>query len=142
MCIAKKYVVKIWQPLKARIQSPKCLSEDALNANGFRYKLHDKSLSASQYRIVYFFSNFKHNKNQPMPSAQPLSNLQQELLKLYASNINEADLEHVRRYLAKYFANKAISEADNIWDKKGYTNQTMEQWLNEDDKPYKKDDTN
>ncbi len=51
-------------------------------------------------------------------------------------------LEHIRRYLANYFANKAIKEADNIWDNKGYNNQTMEQWLNEDDKPYKKDDIN
>jgi hypothetical protein len=61
-----------------------------------------------------------------MPSAQPLSNLQQELLKLYSSNINDADLEHIRRYLANYFANKAIKEADNLWDQKGYSNQTDE----------------
>ena len=77
-----------------------------------------------------------------MPSAQPLSNLQQELLKLYASNINEADLEHIRRYLANYFSVKAIREADDIWEKKGYSDQTMEQWLNEDDKPYTKDEAN
>ena len=77
-----------------------------------------------------------------MPTAQPLSNLQQELLKLYAANINDADLQHVRSYLANYFANKAITKADDIWDKKGYSNQTMNQWLNEDDKLYKKDETN
>lgn len=77
-----------------------------------------------------------------MPSAQPLSNLQQELLKLYASNIDDADLVNIKRYLAKYFADKSIKEADNIWDEKKYTNETMEQWLNEDDKPYKKDQTN
>jgi hypothetical protein len=74
-----------------------------------------------------------------MPTAQPLSNLQQELLKLYASNINDDDLENIRQYLANYFANKAIKEADDLWDAKGYNNQTMEQWLNEDSKPYKKD---
>lgn len=76
-----------------------------------------------------------------MSSAQPLSNLQQELLKLYSSNINDADLEDVRRVLSKYFADKAIKEANGVWDEKGYTNQTMEQWLNEDNEPYKKDDT-
>ena len=76
-----------------------------------------------------------------MSSAQPLSNLQQELLKLYSSNIDDADLENVRRFLAKYFADKAIKEADDIWDKKSYNNQTMEQWLNEDNEPYQKDDT-
>ncbi len=74
-----------------------------------------------------------------MSSAQPLSNLQQELLKLYSSNIADADLENVRRFLAKYFADKAIKEADSIWDKKEYNNQTMEQWLNEDNEPYQKD---
>ncbi len=75
-----------------------------------------------------------------MPTAQPLSNLQRELLKLYASNINDADLQHIKSYLANYFANKAIKEADNVWDNKGYSNQTMDQWLNEDDKPYNKDE--
>ena len=75
-----------------------------------------------------------------MPTAQPLSNLQHELLKLYAANVNDADLQHIKSYLANYLANKAINEADNIWDNKGYSNKTMDQWLNEDDKPYNKDD--
>ncbi len=73
-----------------------------------------------------------------MLSAQPLSNLQHELLKLYASNIDDADLINIKRYLAKYFADKAITEADKIWDKNKYTNETMEQWLNEDEESYKK----
>ncbi len=66
MCTPKKYVVKIWQPLKARIQS---LSNDSLgemlvrrflHANGFRYKLHDKSLPGKpdivlpKYKTVIF----------------------------------------------------------------------------------------
>ena len=74
-----------------------------------------------------------------MPPAQPLSNLQQELLKLYASNVDDNDLENIRQYLANYFANKAIKEADSLWDAKGYNSQTMEQWLNEDGGPYTKD---
>ncbi len=66
----------------------------------------------------------------------PLSNLQQELLKLYASNISETDLLVIKRYLAKFFAEKAIAEADEIWDEKGYTNETMKNWLNEDNEKY------
>lgn len=73
-------------------------------------------------------------------SAQPLSNLQQELLKLYASNVAEDDLKYIQKYLAKYFADKAIKEADDIWNRKGYTSDNMDQWLNEDDKPYKNDE--
>jgi hypothetical protein len=67
-----------------------------------------------------------------MSAVHPLSNLQQELLKLYAANVEEADLLHIKKYLANYFADKAIKGADKIWDEKGYTNDTMNQWLNED----------
>jgi hypothetical protein len=67
-----------------------------------------------------------------MQQSQSLSNLQQELLKLYSSDIEDADLLHIKRYLAKYFADKAMQEADKIWDEKKYTNETMDQWLNED----------
>ena len=72
-----------------------------------------------------------------MQQHQSLTNLQQELLKLYTSDIDEADLLHIKRYLAKYFADKAINEADKIWDEKNYTNETMTEWLNEDDVAYK-----
>lgn len=79
---------------------------------------------------------------QHMSAAHPLSNLQQELLKLYSSDIPEADLLHIKRYLAKYFAFKAIGEADQIWDERGYSNETMNQWLNEDEAPYGNKDSN
>ena len=59
-----------------------------------------------------------------------ISNIQQELLKLYSSNIAEADLLNIKRYLAKYFATKAIDEADQIWEERGYGNDLMEKWLN------------
>lgn len=71
-----------------------------------------------------------------MQTEAPLSNLQQELLKLYSSNIDEADLLHIKKYLAKYFAEKAIAEADKVWEEKGYTNETMKLWLNEDREKY------
>ncbi len=71
-----------------------------------------------------------------MSAARPLSNLQQELIKLYASDIPETDLLHIKRYLAGYFAGRAIKEADDIWDKKGYSDDTMNQWLNEDNPGY------
>jgi hypothetical protein len=67
-----------------------------------------------------------------MSAAHPLTNLQQELLKIYSSDVAEEDLLHIKRYLARYFAFKAIGEADKIWDERGYTNETMTKWLNED----------
>ncbi len=68
-----------------------------------------------------------------MQAASTLSNMQQELLKLYSSDIAEADLLNIKRYLARYFASKAIAEADDTWDKKGYDNETMDRWLNDAD---------
>jgi hypothetical protein len=73
-----------------------------------------------------------------MQQIQSLSNLQQELLKLYSSDIEDVDLLHIKRYLASYFADKAIGEADKIWGDKNYTRETMNKWLNEDDATYGK----
>ena len=75
-----------------------------------------------------------------MQQTQSLTNLQHELLKLYSSNIEDADLLHIKRYLAKYFADKAVGEADKVWGEKNYSNETMNQWLNEDDADYSKNE--
>ncbi len=64
-------------------------------------------------------------------SADSLSNIQLELLKLYSFNISDADLLNIKRYLAKYFAAKAIDDADRIWEENGYSIETMNKWLNE-----------
>lgn len=66
-----------------------------------------------------------------MPPVYPLSNLQQELIKLYNADIKEDYLLHIKQYLASYFTGKAMNEADNIWEQKGYTSDTMNQWLND-----------
>ena len=60
---------------------------------------------------------------------QPFSNLQLELLKLYATNVPDADLLEIKRYLARFFMKKAISEADKIWEERGYTPELMSQIL-------------
>lgn len=64
-------------------------------------------------------------------TTQPLSNIQLELLKLYANNVSEQDLLAIKRLLAKFFMQKAINEADKVWDEKGYTDETMDNWLKE-----------
>ncbi len=64
-------------------------------------------------------------------NAQPLSNLQLELLKLYSTNLNQQDLVELKTLLANYFAQKAIKEADKIWDEKELSNEDMKKWLNE-----------
>lgn len=66
-----------------------------------------------------------------MSSARALSNLQQELLKIYSSDVAEADLLNIRRLLARYFAAKAIAEADKLWDERSFDEKTIDQWLKE-----------
>jgi hypothetical protein len=61
---------------------------------------------------------------------QNFSNIQLELLKLYATNIQENELLDIKNYLAKYFAQKAVSKADAIWDIKAFDNSEMDRWLN------------
>ena len=59
-----------------------------------------------------------------------LSNLQLELLKLFSTNVPEQDLKNIKNYLSNYFAQKAIKEADKIWDEKSFSNELMDKWLN------------
>ena len=60
--------------------------------------------------------------------APRLSNVQQELLKLFARNVSDADLLAVRQLLSQYFMQRAIEGADAIWDERGYSEELMQQW--------------
>jgi len=53
------------------------------------------------------------------------------LLKLFSTNVPEQDLKNIKNYLSNYFAQKAIKEADKIWDEKSFSNDLMDKWLNE-----------
>jgi hypothetical protein len=62
---------------------------------------------------------------------KPLSNIQAELLKLYANNLSDEDLFEIRIMLGKYFAKKATEAMDNVWDKNNLSEQDMINWTNE-----------
>lgn len=64
---------------------------------------------------------------------KPLSNLQIELLRLYSQNVSEEDLIAIKRLLAKYFADRASDEMDKLWEEQGWTNETMDKWLSDED---------
>jgi len=63
--------------------------------------------------------------------ASRLSNVQQEILKLYSTELSETDINELKLQLAHYYAQKAISQADKLWDEKAYTAEDMDSWLNE-----------
>lgn len=60
-----------------------------------------------------------------------LSNLQKELLRLYGNNVSEGTLMEVKGLLARYFAEKASNQMDELWDEKRLTEQSMVDWANE-----------
>lgn len=64
-------------------------------------------------------------------TAQKLTNLQVELIKVFSFDLSEAQVLEIRSLLANYFAEKATEEADRLWETHGWTNETMEQWVNE-----------
>lgn len=61
----------------------------------------------------------------------PLTNAQIELLKLFSTNMPDHEVRELRNLLSRYYARKAIYEADNLWDSKNLTNEDMDNLLNE-----------
>ncbi len=61
----------------------------------------------------------------------PLSNAQMELLKLFSTNLSNRELKELKSLLSRFYADKAIKSANDIWDKKGLTDNDMDEWLNE-----------
>ncbi len=62
----------------------------------------------------------------------PINNLNQhqlEILKLFARELDDNDLVAIKRLIVKYLADKITRMADDIWDKKNWTNEDMEKLL-------------
>ena len=66
-----------------------------------------------------------------METYKGLTSLQLELLKIYSIPLKEEQLLEIKDLLAKYFADKAVSEMDKLWVERGWTEETMHQWAEE-----------
>ena len=62
--------------------------------------------------------------------AQPLSNLQLELLKTFSQDVSDEDVREIKRLITRYFAEKSIKEADKVWDEKQWDDKKVEELLN------------
>ena len=67
-----------------------------------------------------------------MVATGKLTNLQQELLKLYAQQVSETDLQNIRTLIGQYFATRLTGLANEAWEKQGWSEQTMHDWLNDE----------
>ncbi len=63
-----------------------------------------------------------------------LSNIQLELLKLYANDIAETDLQAIKFMLAQYFADKASDAMDQFCAAHNLSSQDMVAWANGHDR--------
>jgi hypothetical protein len=67
----------------------------------------------------------------------PLTNVQLELLKAFSLNLPEADLKKIQNFITNLLLERAHDAADAAWEERGYTNETMEEWLHAHDRtPY------
>lgn len=66
-----------------------------------------------------------------------LTNLQRELLKVFSVKLDENQLIDIRGLLTRYFAESATKEMDRLWDERGWTQETMNEWANEQNRTKK-----
>jgi hypothetical protein len=64
------------------------------------------------------------------PILQPFTNVQLELLKVFAHQISESDFLDLRTVLVQFFAQRATAAADAAWDKNNQTDADVERLLN------------
>ena len=65
------------------------------------------------------------------PGQRGLSNVQLELLKLYANDVSDETLYEIKLLLTNYFAEKATLAMDKVWEAQGLTEQDMIDWTYE-----------
>ena len=56
----------------------------------------------------------------------PLNKTQLEILKLFSRDLDDVDLLEIKRLITKYLSEKSNKMANQVWDKKGWTNKDME----------------
>jgi hypothetical protein len=59
----------------------------------------------------------------------PLSNVQAELLKIFSADIPDKHLDELKNIIARFLMDKARDKADDVWDEKGYTDESLRQLL-------------
>lgn len=66
-----------------------------------------------------------------MAAQHKLTNLQLELLKVFSFDLPEEQLLEIKKLLSNYFLEKARDEMDELWDERGWNQETMREWAHE-----------
>lgn len=62
-------------------------------------------------------------------SELPLTNLQREMLSLFALNLNAEQLSEIKKIILEYLGNLSIETSDEAWDKNGWCKENTLQLL-------------
>ncbi len=74
-----------------------------------------------------------------MESTRPLTNLQLQLLKTFSYELEDSQLEEIRKMLTHYFAEKISDEMDRIFEERGWDDSKLNEWSQEHMRtPYRK----
>lgn len=60
-----------------------------------------------------------------------LTNVQVEL-NTFAYELPEEELKDLKKVLVGFFAKRIRQQTNQIWEEKGYTSETMKDWLNDE----------
>jgi hypothetical protein len=63
-----------------------------------------------------------------MGASIELSNIQKELLKLYAHNVSDDQLSAIKKMLAEFFAREIDRQMDELWNEKSWGDEKIEEW--------------
>jgi hypothetical protein len=67
----------------------------------------------------------------------PFTNLQLELLKVFSYDLSEAELKEIKSILMEYFAKKATTEADRVWEQDKWDEEKINSILDKSERtPY------
>mgnify|MGYP006934651306 CR=1 FL=1 len=61
-----------------------------------------------------------------------LTNVQLELLNTFAYDLPEEELKDLKSVLVRFFAERIRLKTSDVWNQKGYTAETMQAWLNDE----------
>lgn len=64
--------------------------------------------------------------------ATPLTNLQLELLKVFSCQLPEEEILEIKQLLSNFFAERLKKRVSKTWKEKGYAQEDMENWLNDE----------
>lgn len=64
--------------------------------------------------------------HQPLTSSSKLNPVQLHLLELFSKDMSEQELLEIKSLLVKYYQQKVDEELNEIWERKGYTEESFQ----------------